>query len=255
MMEPPWLGYFAVAEERAFKFLFGAQGEIQIMILNKDGGEIPPPISLQFFAAETLPDGSVRQLFMKPETLESADAPTPKLKKTTFGYKLGDNATGQPTLEVTVEITGGVVLANARITDKGAFDKNPMRPVISAGFHQFYTAVDMESWDKKQIKDFEKEIGKDSVILKHLDGKRVKLACVDATNSNSKEVNGPGSSSAEVEISAYQKRNIEFLAAPNSSLTLVDAAPAPLHNGFLIQWSPDAAKDPEGKAKLAIRIK
>jgi len=130
MMEKPWLGYFAVAEERSFKFLFAAHGEIQIMILDKD-----------------------------------------------------------------------------------------------------------------------------AVILKHLDGKRVKLACVEATDSKSKEVNGPGSSSAEVEISVYQKRNIEFLAAPNSSLTLVNAAPDPLHNGFWLHWSPDAAKDPEGKAKLAIRIR
>jgi hypothetical protein len=57
-----------------------------------------------------------------------------------------------------------------------------------------------------------------------------------------------------VEISAYQKRRIEFLAAPNSALKLGNASKAPLHNGFWLQWSADAAKDTGGNAKLAIRI-
>ncbi len=270
MMEKPWLGYFAVAEERAFNFLFEAQqGGISIMVRNKEGGQIQQGIELQFLAQETLADGSVRELLMKPDTLESADPATTKLKKTVFRSKLTDQATGQPTLEVTLEIASGTVLANARITDKGAFDKNPLRPVIRGAFRPFYVdervkneKAQKEELDKKQIKElekqikeFEKLIGEDSVTLKRLDGKRVKLGCADKTDPNSKEVNGTGSSSAEVEIGAYQNRKIEFLAAPNSSLTLGYTAPLPLHNGFYLQWSADPAKDPEGKAKLAIRIK
>jgi len=259
MMEKPWLGFFAVAEERAFNFLFEAQqGGISIMVRNKEGGQIEMyPITLQFLAQETLPDGSVRDLLMKPDTLESADPATDKLKKTVFRSKLTDQATGQPTLEVTLEIASGTILANARITDKGAFDKNPLRPVIRAAFRPFYVDENSqkEKWDEKQIKEFEKRIGRDSVTLKRLDGKRVKLGCADKTDPNSKEVNGTGSSSAEVEIGAYQNRKIEFLAAPNSSLTLGYSAPLSLHNGFYLQWSADPAKDPEGKAKLAIRIK
>lgn len=258
MMEQPWLGYFAVAEDRSFNFLVTSQGEISIKVVNKDGGQIEPAsITLQFLATETLPDGSVRELLMKPDTLESSDPPTSKLRKTVLRSKLGDTATGQPTLEVTLEIASGAVLANARITDKGAFDKNPLRPVIRAIFTPFYAAENSlkEQWDKKQIKEFEKRIGKDSVILKHLDGKRVKLECVAATDSKSKEVNGSGSTSAEVEVSEYQKRKVDLVASPNSSLTLGNAAPGPLHNGFWFQWSADAAKDPDGKAKLAISIK
>ena len=182
--------------------------------------------------------------------------------KTVIRGKLTDQATGQPTIEVTLEIASGTVLANARITDKGAFDKNPLRPVIRAGFPVFYVGqkaqneeAQKEELDKKQIKEFEKRIGEDSVTLKRLDGKRVKLGGADKTDPNSKEVNGTGSSSAEVEIGAFQNRKIEFLAAPNSSLTLAYTAPVPLHNGFYLQWSADPAKDPDGKAKLAIRIK
>jgi hypothetical protein len=257
MMEQPWLGYFAVAEERSFRFLISAQGSFEIIVLTKDGSEIALPLALQFLAQETLPDGSVRDLLMKPDTLESADPATAKLKKTVFRSKLTDQATGQPTIEVTLEIASGTILANARITDKGAFDKNPLRPVIRAVFPVFYVnenSVKAE-WDKKQIKEFEKRIGRDSVTLKRLDGKRVKLGCVDKTDPKTKDVNGTGSSSAEVEIGAYQNRKIEFLAAPNSSLTLAYTAPLPLHNGFYLQWSADPAKDPDGKAKLAVSIK
>jgi hypothetical protein len=257
MMEQPWLGYFAVAEERSFRFLISAQGSFEIIVLTKDGSEIALPLALQFLAQETLPDGSVRDLLMKPDTLESADPATAKLKKTVFRSKLTDQATGQPTIEVTLEIASGTILANARITDKGAFDKNPLRPVIRAVFPVFYVnenSVKAE-WDKKQIKEFEKRIGRDSVTLKRLDGKRVKLGCVDKTDPKTKDVNGTGSSSAEVEISDYQNRKIEFLAAPNSSLTLGYTAPLPLHNGFYLQWSAGPAKDPDGKAKLAVSIK
>lgn len=253
----PWLGYFAAAESRSFQFLMSPDGKCEIMILTKDGVPIPLPITLQFLATETLPDGSVRELMMKPDTLESSDEPTATLKKTVFRCKLTEQAAGQPTLEGTIEIANGTILANARITDKGAFDKNPLRPVVRAGFPVFYAGenIQKEQWDKKQIREFERRIGKDSITLNHLDGKKVKINCVVVTDAKSNEVNGAGSSLAEVEIGAYQKKRIEFLAAPNSMLKLGNAAPAPLHNGFWLEWSADAAKDPGGIAKLAMRIK
>ena len=212
MMEQPWLGYFAVAEELSFNFLITAQGSFEIMVRNKEGAPIEGiPITLQFLAQETLPDGSVKDLPMEPDTLESADPATANLKKTVLRGKLTELATGQPTLEITLEVVSGTILANARIIDKGIFDKNSLRPVIRAGFPVFYVnenSVKAE-WDKKQIKEFEKRIGKDSVTLKRLDGKVVKLACVDKTDPKFKEVNGTGISSAEVEISDYQNRKIE----------------------------------------------
>jgi hypothetical protein len=214
--EQPWLGYFAVTEERAFQFLFGPDGGIVIRVLNKDGGLIDHPIILEFFATETLPDGSVRELTVKPDTYESSDPPTAKLKKTVFRCKLTDHATAQPTLEGTIEISKGTIFANARITDKGAFDKNPLRPVIRARFQSFYFAENdaKAQWDRKRVKEFERQISKDSVTLKHLDGKSVKLDCIGVTDPKSSEVNGVGSSSAEVRMSAYQGRKVEFLAAP-----------------------------------------
>ena len=257
MLDTPWLGDFAVATESSFQFILTKYGDFRILVLNKSGDPIETyPIALQFLATEALPDGSIRDLPMKWDTVESSDPATAKLKKTVLRSKLTEQATGQPTLEVTIEISSGTLLANARITDKGSFDKNPMQPAIRASFPAFYQGESSEKakWDKKQIRDFDKMVGRDLVSLKHLDGKTIKLPCVEKTALKPDDINGGGSSLAEVEISAYQKRKVEFIASPNSSLTLGNAGVVPLHSGFWFQWSPDVAKDPDGKAKLAIRI-
>ena len=258
MLEPPWLGDFAVANESSFRFILTKNGDFKILVLNKNRDPIESyPIALQFLATEVLPDGSKRDLTMNWNTVESSDPANAKMKKTVLRSKLTEQATGQPTLEITIEVSGGTLLANARITDKGSLAKNLARPVIRMGFKDFYGEENAQkaTWDKKQIRDFDKLISKDFVRLKHLDGKTIKLACVEKTNLKPNEINGGGSSLAEVEISAYQNKTIEFLADPDSSLTLDNAGAAPLHNGFRFEWSSDTAKDLDGKAKLAIRIK
>ncbi len=258
MLEQPWLGYFAVADEDRYRFLMASTGEFGIHVINKGGAPIALyPITLQFLATETLPDGNVRDLPMKLDSIESTDPPTAKLKKAVFRSKLTDLAAGQATLEVTIENANGSITASSRITDKGTFDKNPILPVIRVIFPAFYAteSVGRETWEKKQAKDFDKMLGKDSVSLKHLDGKTVKLACAEKRELKPAEIAAARSSLVEVDIAAYQDRKIEFIAAPNSSLTLGNAGATSLHGGFGIQWSADAAKDPDGKAKLAIRIK
>ncbi len=257
-MEQPWLGYFAVAEESSFRFHIAAGGEFEILVLDKKGDPIQLyPITMKFLATEILPDGGHRDLPMNMSTIESADPPTAKLKKTVLRSKLTEQATGQPTLEVTIENSNGTILANARITDKGAFDKNPLKPVIRLGFPRFYAGenAEREKWDKKQARDFDKLIGKDLVRLKHLDGKTLKLGCVEKPVLTSAEINAGGSSLAGVELHAYQDRKIELIAASNSSLIIGNAGVGPLHADLWFQWSADAAKDPGGMAKLAIRVK
>lgn len=258
MLEQPWLGHFAVTDERDFRLIIDATGNFQILILNKSGNPNELyPITLGFLATETLPDGKVRDLPMNLSTIESADPPTEKLKKTVIRSKLTEQASGQPTLEVTIEIASGAILASARITDKGGFDKNPLKPIIRLGFPRFYAGEneERETWDKKKVRDFDKLIGKDSVRLKHLDGKTIKLECVEKSELKPAEINAGGSSSAEVKLHAYDARKVVLIAAPNSSLVIGNAGANPLHHNLWFQWSADPIKDSAGKAQLAIRIK
>jgi hypothetical protein len=257
-LEQPWLGCFAVADEDSYRLSIASGGQFQLLVLKKNGDPIALyPIALAFLASETLPDGSVRDLPMQLDTVESADPPTAKLKKTVLRGKLTEQATGQPTLEITIENSGDTILASARVTDNGSFDKNPLKPLIRLGFPRFYAGenAERETWDKKKVRDFDKLIGKDSVKLKHLDGKTIKLECVEKPELKPAEINAEGSSSAEVELHAYDDRKIELIAASNSSLVIGNAGANPLHHDLWFQWSADPIKDSAGKAQLAIRIK
>jgi hypothetical protein len=91
--------------------------------------------------------------------------------------------------------------------------------------------------------------------VKWTDGKRIKKDFEEVVDATSKDLNGPGISSAEVTASGYQGNRLIFTAAPNSAMSLQNAAPGPLHEGFLIFWTADTAKDPDGKARLAIEVK
>lgn len=258
MLGQPWIGCFAVADEDEYRFRIAVGGQFDILVLKKNGEPIDLyPITLKVLASETLPDGSVRDLPMQLDTVESTDPPTAKLKKTIIKGKLTEQTTGQPTLEITIENSGGAILASARIIDKGSFDKNPLKPIIRLGFPKFYAheAAQRDTWDKKQAKDFDKLIGKDFVRLKHLDGKAIKLECVALPDLKPGEINAGGSSLAELEFHAYEGRRIELIAAPNSSLIIGNAGAGPLHADLWFQWSADAVKDPAGKAQLAIKIK
>jgi hypothetical protein len=156
-LEKPWLGYFGVAIESGFQFRFASQGETQIYILNCNRDPFEGlPINVVFLAVQTLPDGTSKDLPMQLKTLESTDPATAKLKKTVFRSKLTSQATGQPTLEVTIEVNGGAILASSRIIDKGAFDQGSLIPVIRVGFPGFYGNENAEkgTWTKKELKEF-----------------------------------------------------------------------------------------------------
>jgi hypothetical protein len=110
-------------------------------------------------------------------------------------------------------------------------------------------------WDKKREKEFEKRTKRDLVELKHTDGMRSKQSIFEKINANTKEVNGAGIAVATVGISVYQELLPEFVAETNSAISLWNAVPAPLAGGFGLIWRADSAKDPEHKARLAIRVK
>lgn len=111
-------------------------------------------------------------------------------------------------------------------------------------------------WNKNQKMEFEKRTKRDVLEMKHLDGKRSKLSFFEKIDANSKEVNGGGFSSAMVKIDYFPGIALNITAETNSALSLWQhPAPAPLSDGFRFIWRPDAAKDPEHKARLAIRLK
>ena len=180
---------------------------------------------------------------------------TDKLRKTTFrGKAVGADPVAAVSFEATIERVGDSIFIGGRVTDPGPFQSSAF-----LACHIMYPAAyfaEMETraeWDKNQEKEFEKRTKRDVLELKHLDGKRSKLSFFEKIDANSKEVNGGGISSAMVSIAYFPDMSLNVTAEANSALSLWH--PAPLTDAFRLIWRPNAAKDPEHKARLAIRVK
>lgn len=249
--EKPWLGYFAVYENRNFQFTVTGMGKVDLTPKNEKGLPMArtAAISIVLGIEEIQPDGTFRLKAIQPGTLESADLPTDKFKKTVIRGKVA----GDAAFEATLEQDGGQILIGGRITDPGTLKKHPLRFVVRTKIPNMYAKDKKE--EKKDLKAFEKKIKSDNVDLKWTDGERHKVTFEESVDVTTKEVNGPGIASAAVEITAYKDTKFLFTASENSSIALWNAKPAPLHQGFFLIWSPDAAKDPEGKARFGIQVK
>jgi hypothetical protein len=248
----PWLGYFVIVDNNRLQFGIPSDGKATLRVIGKKGEPVGQRLGVlcNFVVEETLPDGKVSIKTLIPESLESSQPATDKPKKVTFRGKVK----GDAVFEVSMDEDRGKVLLGGRLIDRGTLTVNPTRFSIQLKFPDAYPN-DKKSGDKREMEKFEEKISKDRVQLAWVGGKRVKLPNDKPVDTGSKEVNGPGIDSAEIEFSSYQGKKIELDASENSMMTLSNSKIEPLHAGFTISWAADPAKDPEGKARLTIDVK
>jgi hypothetical protein len=251
----PWIGFYAAYANKRFNFSVTPQGNIELAPMNKKGTPVGKKLAITIDAGieETLPDGKAVMKQIQVDTLESEQAATENLEKISIRGKV----TGDAQFELNLEQTRGIIFIGGRVLDSGTLTKNPIRFAVRVRIPNGYP--DSSDAKAKPVdksgKAFLKKIADDSLTVKWTDGKRVKQDFEKAVDATSKDLNGPGIASAEVEISSYHGNRLIFTASPNSAITLRNAQPAPLHEGFVISWLADASKDPDGKARLAIEVK
>ena len=252
MNDKDWLGFFIGVENNDFRFGVGADGKTTLRINRKKGDPINNKLTIEFIfqIEETKPDGKTTIYKVLPESLETTQEPTTKPKNAVFRGKVK----GDATIEVTLDETRGGISIGGRLLDPGTLAKDSLRFTISAKIPNAYADVDKPA-DRKETKAFEDRIKGDQVTLAYSDKKRSKLSTTESVDANSKEINGAGITAAEIEFSTYQGKQFGLLASPGSVLTLSAKQPGPLQDGFLITWVADAAKDPQGAARLNIEIK
>lgn len=251
LKKQPWMGYFAVFESRYYQFSVDTNGAATLTLMNPKGepmGEATE-IAVSFVVEEILPNGEARLKKIKKGSLESTDLATDKLGKITFHGKV----TGDAAYEVTIEQERGDIFIGGRITDKGTLTKDPLRFTVRVKVPNVYADVEKEG--RMAQKAFEKRIKDDRVDLKWSDGKRLKQNFTDRVDLTSNEINGPGIVNAEAEINYYNGKKLRFAATEKSAITLWNDTPAPLHEGFTVNWVVDAAKDPTGKSRLSLQVK
>ena len=252
MNKQPWMGFFAAYESKRFNFAISSQGKVTLTPMNEKGKPVSSrnEIRIAFGIEEVLPNGKTTTKEIKVESLESAEAATDKLQKTVIRGKVA----GDAAFEAFIEQDRGIISMGGHVTDTGTLTKNPIRFTIRATIPDVYEKVEKNG--EKALKAFEKRIKDDSLDLEWTDGKRLKEALDKPVDVNSKEINGPGITDLELELSAYGGSKIYCSASENSAITLSGkAAPSPLNGGFTIRWLADAAKDPQGKARLKLLVK
>jgi hypothetical protein len=245
------LGYFVVARSKSSAFGITSQGKATIKVLDIKGAAVNNnlTVGIDFNVTETTPDGKKVTRKLNPESLETKNPATNKPKNVVFTGKV----TGDIEFEATVSEERGMILLGGRLLNAAAL-KNPTQFSIEVDIPSTIPKAKADA-NKKETKELEDQIKRDKVQITWTDGKKAKFPANSPVDGASKEVSGPGITAATLDFSEFKDRQIQLNASPNSSMVLSNKANQRLSEGFSLIWTADAAKDPDGKARLAIAIR
>ncbi len=252
LSEKDWLGYFVGFEDKNSQLGVSTVGKILLKAKGKNGDVLghAQAVDIGMVIEETQADGKVVQRKIKPETLESAQPATHKPDHVAFRGKV----TGDAEFEVTVtEGKAGEILLGGKLLDPGK-SKGALKFSLVVKFPNAYASAKKDG-DKKTEKAFEDKTKKDRLQLILVDKKRVKIETSGTVDADLPQINGVGIAAAQLGLAAYQGKEFEVTASENSLMTITPAGAGPLHDGFALSWSADPAKDPQGQARLAIKVK
>lgn len=251
MSEKENLGYFIVARSKSFDFGLTSDGKTTIKVLDDKGVPVNNKLTLgvDFNVTETLPDGKKIKRQFNAESLETTSPATDKPKNVVFKGKV----TGDIEFEATVSEERGMIMLGGRLLNPTAL-KNPTQFSIDVRIPSATPEAKADS-NKRDAKELEDKMKADKIQVTWTDGKKARIPANKAVEGASKEVSGPGITAANIDFSAYKDRKIQLTASPNSSIMISNPSTRPLSEGFSLNWTADPAKDPAGKARLAIEIR
>ena len=161
---------FAGFESRSLRFQFLPDGTAIVHPLFKDKQSYPyVRIPLTISLEESLADGSTSSIPCCPESLESADKPTLKLKDSTVKGRFE----GGGSFELTLAQKSATVVLGGKLLDPGTFSGSGVRLRISAEILNFYGREEKRLGNDPQA--FGELVAKSSLSYTTKDRKRTKL--------------------------------------------------------------------------------
>ena len=250
--EKRWLGYFIGFQNKKFGYGFTVYGKSSIKFVGLKGEPLTPKLAIQvdFMIEEILPSGKSCVRLILPESLVSSQPAGKSPKNVVIRGKVK----GDASFEVAVHEDHGLISLGGRLVDKGKLVKNPLRFSIRMKFPKAYSSTKNDR-DKKKQEVFEEKTRKDRMSITWTDGKHIKQATDQPVDASSKEISGPGISALQVEFSSFAGKKIECVASANSVIALSNGRAGPLHDGFVLTWVSDSAKDPQGLARLSFDVR
>lgn len=243
--EKMWLGKYIGYEHRSFQFSIGTSGEAGLLPMGEKGKPMghSNTIRIQPLIEETQPDGrKVGRLAPKggweAVTKAGADVETVVYRGT---------VAGGARFEVTFDFDGAEIRGGGKVLEKGTLT-NPLAFVLRISFPDVYY------FEKDAAKKNDKA-EKDRVDILRVDGKKLKLDLVTPLDAESPEFSGPGVVRARVDLAGYKGKRFDLEAGGNASFQFWNKSQSELVDGFSFGWSPDAAKDPDGKGRFVLKVR
>ena len=253
--EREWVGYYAVVVSKKYSFGITLDGQGKLLITGKDGKPmIHDAVNVDFTIEEVSPDGSIVGKTIIPDSLESVQPASMKLKDVVIKGKAQDDVL----FEITATETGGGLLLGGKISSQGTV-KSPLRFSIGVRFPEitpfFEKSSEKEKDEKKQKREMEKLMKEERLSVKWIDGKSEKVSIAEPIDGAGPTVSGPGVSFLSGEFSRLNRSKLEIMAAPNSAMVVKNDPSKALMMGFSVVWRADMAKDPQSKARLSLQVK
>ena len=255
----PWLGYFAVFTDARTQVAVTGQGAITVAhVTTKNEISSSVALSVQIYVEETLPDGKKTERPIDPASMESSQSPVTNPDQLVIKGK----AEGGVVFEILIEPKRDMFCFGGRILDPGSLAHDPLCIVVRLPIpatHAKPEPVPNQKESRTAIRDgekaFLKAVSSDTVRLKRLDGKSLKLSFDKSLTASPDFFNGSGMVEVDVDTRWAGGMGFVLSASPNSSISIANTAENPLYQGFVLTWRSDPSKDPEGKARLGMRMK
>lgn len=261
------LGYYATYKDRNMEFGITSLCNLRLMPLLSDGlsstfigGTYTIEIAPQLIA--TAGDGKTTVRRIIDSSLTTPDEVSDEFEKTTIRGEV----TGGAKFEYSLQQNRGTLVMGGRSLNPEE-NKTPHHFAIaikvpaqltSGKLDALYKLVGAPEDDRvarRELRAFMREYRSDRLTVRRTDGSETRYKLAEPVEGGVAAVNGPGIAELELQSSIYEARRIVITAQDGSALTLETTRDNLLQPGFTLTWRSDPAKDPEGKARVAIAVR
>jgi len=245
LLEKPWTAWYTGYEGKRFHFGVDPDGNASLIPLDgKSKSRVSQHcwISIKPVILETTPDG--RDVVKKP--LEDGwEALTPE-SNDAAKVSFRGTVTGGAKFEAHFEVDGDELYCSGYLIDKGELTKNPIRFAVQVTVPNAYRHT-------KDEEDLQEKTKGDRFDFVMSNKKKAKFKGDEPENVVAKECEAIRWVKAD--ISYYKGAKMEFDAGDIGLFEIAAPKSDPIAQGFTLVWTPDAAKNANGQAKMMVEYK